>query len=423
MNKDNKSNYNEPMKWNGDALLINTFNSSIVYYLLVLFLCVVFYLLFFCNLSKKIELEGEIISHPKTINIYATNQGIIKKIFYHPGDLVKQGEPLLSINSSAVIKDGEETYLRSRNIQEKIRIANKIIVDQNNLSEERIHSLEQQINQYNELLIDINKIEVDINNGTYFFKKNKVEFDGYLKKGLITKEQLLNQSYNYYQQYNLYQSVLLQKNEIKTKIIDLRNRIQEIKSDNYKSDGLKRSEILDLQNKLNEIKVAEELIIPSPISGIIESVNFSIDEQIKNGNILMKVAPQKKQYEIISWVPNYVMPYLKVNDEVVIRYDAFPYEKYGQFNGNVSFISNVSASQEEISQYNLLPEQYSGSLTFYKIKISNIKQNVKLKNNNFELKNNMIAHIIIPYDSRRLYDWIFSPIYKINNAIKGVDDE
>ncbi|MEI7202439.1 hypothetical protein WCT67_20145 [Pectobacterium parvum] len=164
----------------------------------------------------------------------------------------------------------------------------------NNLSEERIHSLEQQINQYNELLIDINKIEVDINNGTYFFKKNKVEFDGYLKKGLITKEQLLNQSYNYYQQYNLYQSVLLQKNEIKTKIIDLRNRIQEIKSDNYKSDGLKRSEILDLQNKLNEIKVAEELIIPSPISGIIESVNFSIDEQIKNGNILMKVAPQKK---------------------------------------------------------------------------------------------------------------------------------
>ena len=31
------------MKWNGVALLINTFNSSVVYYLLVLFLCVVFF--------------------------------------------------------------------------------------------------------------------------------------------------------------------------------------------------------------------------------------------------------------------------------------------------------------------------------------------------------------------------------------------
>ncbi|WP_387464460.1 HlyD family efflux transporter periplasmic adaptor subunit [Photorhabdus sp. RM323S] len=210
------------------------------------------------------------------------------------------------------------------------------------------------------------------------FENNKKSFEDFLKKGLITKEQAVIQSYNYYQQYGLYQSIFMQRNDIVSKMAELEEKEEEEKNDSeifIKSNLLK---IIDLQNYLNDLEIKNEQIVVSPINGIIESLNTSQGEQVNTGDVLIQVSPSIKKHNIITWVPNYVIPYIKVNDQVIIRYDAFPYEQYGQFVGKIESISNLSATDDEISKYNLKPYKNIDSLSFYKVLIAGTESMIEL---------------------------------------------
>ncbi|MGK6708131.1 hypothetical protein ACKU3K_028155, partial [Klebsiella pneumoniae] len=52
---------------------------------------------------------------------------------------------------------------------------------------------------------------------------------------------------------------------------------------------------------------------------------------------------------LILWIPDMAVPYIKKGDHVRIRYDAFAYEKFGQFNGIIHSISKEGANKQVIS--------------------------------------------------------------------------
>lgn len=406
-------------KWSGEAYLINTFNSKIIYLFSAISILFIIYVVFFCSLSKRIDIEGEVISDPKSINLYAYSEGTISGIFYATGDVVKKDSKLISIDSSSISKEGRDVNLQSSNTLEQISILNNIILKNDFLSKNRVLTLDKQRAQYEKLLSNLNVIESNINKGVYDFKKNKMLFEEFLKKGLITKEQAAAQAYNYYQQYSLYQTVLLQKNDLNSKITNIESKKQDEINNAIIFKNNKESEIVNLKNKLNDIEIKNGKFIVSPINGIIQSINITKGEQVKNGDIIAQVGPLDKKLRIITWVPNYVVPYIHNGNAVIIRYDAFPYEQYGQFFGKIEFISNVSATKEEISKYNLTPQNYSNSLTFYKVIISDITPSFYFKQKKFDIKDNMIANITFFYDKRRIYNWIFSPIYKLKKITEG----
>ncbi|EAP2381894.1 hypothetical protein D7U25_25490, partial [Salmonella enterica] len=98
-------------KWGGEAYLINTFNSKIIYLFSAISILFIIYVVFFCSLSKRIDIEGEVISDPKSINLYAYSEGTISGIFYVTGDVVKKDSKLISIDSSSISKEGRDVNL------------------------------------------------------------------------------------------------------------------------------------------------------------------------------------------------------------------------------------------------------------------------------------------------------------------------
>lgn len=54
-------------------------------------------------------------------------------------------------------------------------------------------------------------------------------------------------------------------------------------------------------------------------------------------------------------MPNSAISFIKQDDEVNIRYEAFPFEKFGQFKGKIRTISTLPASLQELSFYKNLP--------------------------------------------------------------------
>jgi hypothetical protein len=70
------------------------------------------------------------------------------------------------------------------------------------------------------------------------------------------------------------------------------------------------------------------------------------------GASLAQILPGKQQYyQLMLWLPNHSIPFVQTGDKVNIRYDAYPYEKFGQFAGEITSLSRVPATENEMMSY------------------------------------------------------------------------
>lgn len=167
-----------------------------------------------------------------------------------------------------------------------------------------------------------------------------------------------------------------------------------------------------------EFQSVSEIIINSSINGKIESTNVTIGQMIKENDPLAQILPENKgNYQLVMWVSNSAIPFIQKGDEVNIRYEAFPFEKFGQFKGKIKTISTLPATLQELSFYKNLPSNLEKGIPVYKIIVELDDQNVKYNQTTLYFMSGMKAETTLFLEKRKLYEWILFPMYKISKNI------
>lgn len=88
---------------------------------------------------------------------------------------------------------------------------------------------------------------------------------------------------------------------------------------------------------------------------------------------------------------------INTGDKVNIRYDAFPFEKFGQFPGRIISISNVPVSQQEIASYNIAPRLPNGGLIepYYKVIVALDDIHFRYQSKPLMLSNGLKANVTL----------------------------
>lgn len=114
--------------WKGKALMLAGIPAWLVCTLSFLFLSVLIITLTTCNYTQRIDVRGEVITLPHSINVYAPQQGFIVKKYIETGDIVRKGTPLYEIDVSRSTVFGNVTDEMNAVINKKITNAEDIIV-------------------------------------------------------------------------------------------------------------------------------------------------------------------------------------------------------------------------------------------------------------------------------------------------------
>jgi len=261
--------------------------------------------------------------------------------------------------------------------------------------------------------------------GVREMRRGLSNYEKYLKSGLINTDQLNNQRYMFYQQQTSYQSLNSQAIQETLQISQLRSQIltragefdNNITQNEYQRNELERS--------LIESDAGGNIIIPAQSSGRLESLSVTPGQMVNVGSSLAQIQPlSNSKYYLVLWLPNNSLPYVKVNDGVNIRYDAFPSEKFGQFPGRIKSISYIPASKEEMSGYSSAPQNGNGVVeNYYKVLVELKSAEVSDKGKEMHLSGGLKARTIVFLDTRKLYQWMFMPFYDIKNSVAGPVNE
>ncbi|TSK03528.1 HlyD family secretion protein [Gilliamella apicola] len=410
----------------GKALLIKGYSAWFVFLLSIIFIIVLVLAVIFGTYTRRINVPGEITTQPRAINLFSTQQGFIITSHVKVGDKVKKGDPIYELDVSQTTQLGNVTQKTIESINNQIKNISEIIETLKENKQITLNALKQQIDEYNKFHQDSLLLVKNAEKGMSEMYESMQNYADYQKKGLINNEQFNNQRYLYYQQQNSYQflqnqiiqenlSIIQLNSELVTKIADFDNKISEY-----------QFQLNALQRQLTEVNAKGTLIISAPSDGRIESLSVTDGQMVKTDDSLAQLIPANTDsYYLVLWAPNESVPYISVNDKINIRYEAYPYQKFGQFSGKIMSISKVPASSQEMSTYSSSPlsQNNVNYQAYYKVMVSLDKQQMAKFNNKIKLTNGMKADITLFLEKRPIYQWMLSPFYDIQKSITGPVNE
>jgi len=175
-----------------------------------------------------------------------------------------------------------------------------------------------------------------------------------------------------------------------------------------KKIAIKRK-VAEITAKQVELDNQYESVMKAPEAGIVTSVQPSNGSKVDANTPLLSIIPIDSPLEIELLLPSRSAGFVQLGDSVNIRFDAFPYQRFGLITGKVSNVDKALILPSD----KVLPIKIGESM--YRVRATLAQQSVKAYGKTYLLKVGMIAEADIILEKRSLLDWLLDPIY----AVKG----
>ena len=169
---------------------------------------------------------------------------------------------------------------------------------------------------------------------------------------------------------------------------------------------------------------AERMTLRAPVSGTVQGLSVtSIGQVVMPGEEVMRVVPDEGGYEIECYMPNKDIGFIKVGQQAVVKFEAFPFTRYGTLPGTVMRISSDAIPEPDAQARESDPARAQKSVLLggaQRMQNLMFPVNLNLEHTTFDVDgaklpifNGMAVTVEIKTGNRRIIDYLFSPIVEV----------
>jgi membrane fusion protein len=174
-----------------------------------------------------------------------------------------------------------------------------------------------------------------------------------------------------------------------------------------------RRSIATIEQDLIENEARRRIWVRAPHGGIVAAIAAEPGHAVAPNQALAIVLPQDGQLEAELYAPSRAAGFIQPGMTVMLRYQAFSYQKFGQHAGRVREVSRIAMRPEEFPFPGVVPSTGSASEPLYRIRVSLGRQDIQAYGLAQPLKSGMVLEASVLLEQRRLYEWILEPLYSI----------
>lgn len=401
-------------KWVGEIVIIRplSFTFYSVFSLILILIIVIFFM--YGSYTKKTSVQGQLIPNRGLVKVYSIDAGIILKKYVEEGQNIKKGDVLYEISLERIgtqgdIQDAISSQVKLRNLSLKNELA-QVKISQNN---EKLE-IKNKINTYKVDLVNINNLIES--------QKNRVD----IAENLLSRYKTLLQTDSItFEQYQQKKDILLEQDSMLQELVRNKNSIlSDLKQQEIIINGLNANQDQHLEQlnrdialtnqELTEAQSKGNLIIKASSSGIATAINIQEGQFVNNSIVLLSIIPKNSDLVAEFYVPSNMIGFIKIGDKVLLRYEAYPYQKFGHANGEISTISKVSLLSSDLPNVSaIFPQQKS--VYIVKAKLEN--QSIMTYGNQQKLQVGMTFEADVLQEKRSVFEWVFEPLISISGKL------
>jgi membrane fusion protein len=166
-------------------------------------------------------------------------------------------------------------------------------------------------------------------------------------------------------------------------------------------------QISELKEGMVQAESRRESVIRAPMAGVVTNIAVNKGQSIAADSPLAMVMPKGSGLHVELLVPTRAIGFVKPGQEVVMRYEAFPHERFGQYRGVIVDIGrNVWTQGERIGPL-------SAKEPVYRVDVKLERQAVTALGQEYALRPGMLVNADLLLEKRTLLEWIFEPVLQL----------
>lgn len=370
--------------------------------------------LVFGHYTRRAEVTGQLEPTAGLLTLSAQTTGTVTRTLVREGEQVRAGQPLVQVSADLVSTSMGDTHalvaaqLRAQEAQVRTTLANlqpQADAQAKDLRT-RIGMLQAQVGQIDGQLALQHK---QVAASEQFVEK----IQPVVAKGIISVAQ-----------FNAYQSAALsdqaqakalagQRLTTEQQRSALQAQLAQLPLDTAAKANQLRGQLAQLDTQLAQNAAQAGTLLRAPRAGIVATLLVKPGQNVASGQPVLSVLPQDSKLEAQLLVPSNAIGFVAPGNRVVLRYQAYPYQKFGQQYGKVAQVSRSALSPAEAAS--LLGQNIATPL--YRVLVALDRQNIDAYGKAEALKPGMALNADILLDRRSLWQWVFEPLYGLRQQL------
>lgn len=362
--------------------------------------------------TKRIPVKGELLPASGLIKVYAYQTGVVTRRFVQEGETVAAGSRLYAMSSDWSGERGQfqaaisqQLDARRRSLVDEIGKTRLVQADERAALKNKIARVGDELANLAEQ-IAIQRKRAALSDET------AARYQTLASTSYISQAQLQQKQDEAFEQRSRVRA--LERDRL-TLVREQEGLAAEsatlgLRQENQLAQLVRARAELDQEYMQSEAK--RNTVITAPTDGVATGVVAEPGQTVEPGRPMLSIVPRQGVVQAHLYAPSAAIGFVRVGAEVLLAYDAFPYQKFGYARGRVASVSKVALPLSELTGI-----AGPASEPLYRITVTLSEQWINAYGKREPLQTGMRVSANITQESRRLYEWILDPLYSLRGKL------
>lgn len=364
----------------------------------------------FGSYTKRESASGMLLPIEGVLNVTPPMAGTVMQASAFEGKLVKKGDPLLVISSEVSTELGgtrervaEQMKLQRANVEADLHgltMLNREAIKGHQL---RVTLIDGQLKQM-ELLRGQRARQAEL--AQRQLEKLRLMRD----QGFASNSQVEQQETTLLEASARLQDLARQRIELQQQLEQARQQLREQPMNERNQRHDMERKLSDIDQSLAENEARRSVILRAPRDSVVGAMLVKTGQMVAAGQSAVSLLPEGGKLQARMMVGSRAIGFIRPGQRVVLRYQAYPYQKFGQQYGRVVEVSRTALSPQEVA--NLTGSQ-NAQEQLYLVTVKPDRQDISVYGKTEQLRSGSALEADFLIDKRRLIEWVLEPLYAL----------
>jgi len=372
--------------------------------------------LYFGHYTRRATVSGELVPNAGLITLSATRRGLVSRILVHQGEQVTHGQPLVEFDQpldSTTLGNTHAIILAQLQAQRTGLEAD--LVTQRQLAASRRQDLRERIASLTAQQVQIEGQRSLQQQEARHLQALLARIEPLAGQGYVSTLELQRQQTSTLNAQVQVKALQRQQLDITQQRAAARQNLAQIALNLASTQTATRSRLADIEQALAQNAAQASWLLRAPRAGLVSALLIHAGQAATPGRPLLALLPKGSKLEAQLLVPSQAVGFIRRGEQVVLRYRAYPYQKFGQHYGSVAEVSRSALSPREAQS--LLGRPVAQPL--YRVIVQLDRQHLEAYGRPARLMPGMALSADILLDRRRLIEWVIEPMVGFGRRLLG----
>jgi len=367
--------------------------------------------------TRHATLAGQLLPDRGLIKVYAQQVGTIVEKRVEEGALVAQDDVLFAISSERFSSArgatersiGQQLDLQETSVHEQIAQTEQLATTERESLESTIKALGIEESKLQSMIESQRERVALAADATSRYTK-------IAEKGFIPEDNVIGQRGNELDQRTRLQGLERDLATVHRQLTDYRNQTLSLPLKYENQIAEFNRTLASIRNEQTQNEARRLVLVRAPQSGVVTAVVGDVGQVVDGSRPLLSIVPEGSSLEAHFFAPSRAIGFIEVGAPVLVRYEAYPYQRFGHHPGTVKEISRTAVSAGELLGY-VSSRTDQPTEPMYRVKVVLADQSIAAYGKKQPLQPGMIVQADVLQDKRRLYEWVLEPLYTLSGRL------